>query len=132
VGIQSMVGFIRIHRNGVHPQYSKRPITITAMLTDPNKKDEILKAQKAKKIARASLPFYITPQQPPTIVSAKNKLYDKADSLKKQNISAKVTRTSIIMPNGSKFTEEVPLLTNAEVLQIDTTETEESEQRWIL
>jgi hypothetical protein len=28
------------------------------------------------------------------------------------------------MPNGSKFTEEVPLLTNAEVLQIDTTETE--------
>jgi putative IMPACT (imprinted ancient) family translation regulator len=28
------------------------------------------------------------------------------------------------MPNGSKFTEEVPLLTNEEVLQIDTTETE--------
>jgi hypothetical protein len=53
--------------------------------------DEILKAQKAKKIARASLSFYITPQQPPSIVSTKNKLYDKADSLKKQNISAKVT-----------------------------------------
>ena len=118
------VDFIRIHRNGVHPQSSKRPITITAKLKDPNKKDEILKAQKAKKIARVSLPFYITPQQPPSIVSAKNKLYDKADSLKKQNISAKVARNSIIMPNGSTFTEEVPLLSNADVLQIDTSETE--------
>lgn len=119
------VSFVRIHRNGVLHKKSDRPVTITAKLTDRNKKDEILNAQKSKKIARVSLPFYITPQQPPALVSARNKLFDKSDSLKKQNISVKISRNSIVLPNGSKYSEEVPLLSNAAVLKIDQTESEQ-------
>lgn len=122
------VNFIRIHRNGVRPQNSDRPVTITAKLTDRSKKDEILSAQKVKKIAKVSLPFYITPQQPPSLVSARNKLFDKSDSLKKQNINVKISRNNIIMPNGSKYREEVPLLTNADVLQIDPSKTEKLDE----
>lgn len=81
--------------------------------------------KKVKKIARVSLPFYITPQQPPSLVSARNKLFDKSDSLKKQNISVKISRNSIVLPNGSKYREEVPLLSNAAVLKIDQTESEQ-------
>ncbi|XP_062585836.1 uncharacterized protein LOC134247500 [Saccostrea cucullata] len=56
------VKFVRIHRNGVRPQHSDRPVSITAKLMDGKKKDEILSAQKIKKIAKVPLPFYITPQ----------------------------------------------------------------------
>lgn len=119
------ISFVRIHRNGVLHKKSDRPVSITAKLTDRNKKDKILNAQKSKKIARVSLPFYITPQQPPSLVSARNKLFDKSDSLKKQNISVKISRNSIVLPNGSKYSEEVPLLSNAAVLKIDQTESEQ-------
>lgn len=98
---------------------SNRPVSITAKLTDRNKKHEILNAQKIKIIARVSIPFYITPQQPFSLVSARNKLYDKSDSLKKQNISVKISKNSIVLPNGSKYNEEVPLLSTAAVLKID-------------
>lgn len=122
------VEFVRIHRNGVQPQRSGRPVTITAKLTDPNKKDEVLSAQKVKKVAKTSLPFYITPQQPLSLVSARNKLYDKADSLKKQNIGVRLSRNGISMPNGSKYSEEVPFLSNAAVLQIDSADTENMDE----
>lgn len=80
--------------------------------------------KKVKKL-QVSLPFYITPQQPPALVSARNKLFDKSDSLKKQNISVKISRNSIVLPNGSKYSEEVPLLSNAAVLKIDQTESDQ-------
>jgi hypothetical protein len=58
------VSFVRIHRNSVRGTYNSRPVTITAKLTDCDKKDEILKAQKVKKIQKVRLPFFITVQDP--------------------------------------------------------------------
>lgn len=40
------VRVVWIHRNGIHHKTSDRPVSITAKLTDRNKKDEILNAQK--------------------------------------------------------------------------------------
>eukprot|EP00105_Crassostrea_gigas_P007770 XP_011422110.1 PREDICTED: protein IMPACT homolog [Crassostrea gigas] len=37
----------------------------------------------------------------------------------------KISRNSIVLPNGSKYSEEVPLLSNAAVLKIDQTESEQ-------
>lgn len=91
------VEFVIIHRNGIRGVHNGKPVTITAKLADRAKKEEILNAQKAKKIARQRLPFFITPQQPPVVVSSKNKIYDKANSLKKQSISAKVKQDQIIL-----------------------------------
>lgn len=116
------VEFVRIHRNGVRPQFNDKPVTITAKLKDRNKKDEILNAQRLKKIAKQRLPFFITPQQPAPLTSARNKLFDKADSFRKQNINVKVQRNEITMPNGTKYEEEVPLISSADALQISSEE----------
>lgn len=116
------VEFVRIHRNGVRPQFNNKPVTITAKLLDRNKKDEILNAQRLKKIAKQRLPFFITPQLPTPLTSARNKLFDKADSFRKQSINVKVHRNEIIMPNGSKYEEEVPLISSADTLQISAEE----------
>lgn len=75
------VSFVRIHRNGVYHKKSDRPVSITAKLTDRNKEDKILNAHKIQITARVSVPFYITPQQLPSLVSARNKLVDKSYSL---------------------------------------------------
>ncbi|XP_078329832.1 uncharacterized protein LOC111132195 [Crassostrea virginica] len=112
------VKFSIIHRNGIRAMNNGKPVSITARLTDRTKKDEILNAQRAKKIAKQRLPFFITPQQPPVIHANKNKIYDKANSLKKQNISAKVKRDQIILGDGSVYQEEVPLIQNSDALQI--------------
>lgn len=119
------VQFVRIHRNGIRPQHnSDRPITITAKLTDRNKIHVILNAQKQKKIAKQSLPFFITTQQPASVVAARNRLYDTADSLRKQNISAKIKKNNIILPNGSSYKDDVPFLSNADALMITPEDTE--------
>lgn len=118
------VQFVRIHRNGIRPQYNNRPVTITAKLVDGKKKEDILNAQKLKKIEKKTLPFFITPQQPPSINSAKNKLYDKADSLRKQNINARVQGNRLMMPNGAAYVEEIPLISSADALQISPEETD--------
>lgn len=55
----------------------------------------------------------------------RNKLIDKSDSLKKQNISVNISRNSIVLPNGSKYNEEVPLFSKAEVLHIDQAASEQ-------
>ena len=118
------VEFVIIHRNGIRGVHNGKPVTITAKLADRAKKEEILNAQKAKKIARQRLPFFITPQQPPVVVSNKNKIYDKANSLQKQSISAKVKRDQIILGDGSSYQEEVPLIRNSDALQITSEETQ--------
>ena len=118
------VQFVRIHRNGIRPQQNCRPVIITAKLVDGKKKEDILNAQKLKKIEKKTLPFFITPQQPPSINSAKNKLYDKADSLRKQNINARVQGNRLMMPNGAAYVEEIPLISSADALQISPEETD--------
>ncbi|XP_062598059.1 protein IMPACT homolog [Saccostrea cucullata] len=119
------VSFVRIHRNGVRPEYnSDRPVSITAKLTDRSKINTILNAQKLKKMAKQPLPFFITTQQPASIVSARNKVYDTAESLKTQNITAKIQKNHVILPNGARYKEDVPFLTNADALLVTAEETE--------
>ena len=77
-----------------------------------------------KKIAKQSLPFFITTQQPASVVAARNRLYDTADSLRKQNISAKIKKNNIILPNGSSYKDDVPFLSNADALMITPEDTE--------
>ena len=76
------VEFVRIHRNG--------PITITSKLTYRNMIHFIHNATIQQKIAKQSLPFFITTQQPASVVAGRNRLYDNENSLRKQNISAKI------------------------------------------
>ncbi|XP_062582155.1 protein IMPACT homolog [Saccostrea cucullata] len=119
------VSFVRIHRNGVRPEYnSDRPVSITAKLTDRSKINTILNAQKLKKIAKQPLPFFITTQQPASIVSARNKVFDTADSLRSQNITVKIQKNQVILPNGSTYKDDVPFLTNADALLVTPEETE--------
>lgn len=103
------VSLVRILRNGVRLKKSNHQVSITAKLTDRIKKDKILNAQKINEIA--CIP--------------RNKLIDKSDSLKKQNISVNISRNSIVLPNGSKYNEEVPLFSKAEVLHIDQAASEQ-------
>lgn len=119
------VDFIRIHRNGVRAQHNGKPVSITAKLSDRSKKDEILNAQKTKKIEKQKLPFFISPQQPPSIVATKNKTYDKFNSLRRQNISARLHRDHILLGDGSTYKEEVPIITNADALQITPEQTQD-------
>ncbi|XP_061185782.1 uncharacterized protein LOC133193881 [Saccostrea echinata] len=117
--------FVRIHRNGARPQYnSDRPVSITAKLTDRSKINTILNAQKLKKIAKQPLPFFITTQQPASIVSARNRVYDTAESLRSQNITVKIQKNQIILPNGSSYKDDVPFLSNADALLVTPEETE--------
>lgn len=119
------VDFVRIHRNGVRAQHNGKPVSITAKLSDRSKKDEILNAQKTKKIEKQKLPFFISPQQPPSIVATKNKTYDKFNSLRRQNISARLHRDHILLGDGSTYKEEVPIITNADALQITPEQTQD-------
>lgn len=84
------VDFVRIHRNGVRAQHNGKPVSITAKLSDRSKKDEILHENQKKKNEKKKLPFFISPQQPHSTVATKNKTYDKFNSLRRQNISAKL------------------------------------------
>ncbi|XP_061195102.1 uncharacterized protein LOC133203309 [Saccostrea echinata] len=119
------VSFVRIHRNGARPQYnSDRPVSITAKLTDRSKINTILNAQKLKKIAKQPLPFFITTQQPASIVSARNRVYDTAESLRSQNITVKIQKNQIILPNGSSYKDDIPFLSNADALLVTPEETE--------
>lgn len=58
-------------------------------------------------------------------VSAGNKLFYESDSLKKQNTSVKISRNSIVLPNVSLYSEQIPLLSNAAVQQIDQAKIEQ-------
>ena len=120
LGVQ--VSFVRIHRNSVRGTYNSRPVTITAKLTDRNKKDEILKAQKTKKLQKVRLPFFITAQEPPAIIEERKRLYSISDSLRENKIKTKVERGKIILPNGDIFCDPVPKLETSDVLQLNPDE----------
>uniref|UniRef100_K1Q9C7 IMPACT-like protein n=1 Tax=Magallana gigas TaxID=29159 RepID=K1Q9C7_MAGGI len=55
----------------------------------------------------------------------KNKTYDKFNSLRRQNISARLHRDHILLGNGSTYKEEVPIITNADALQITPEQTQD-------
>ena len=69
------VEFVRIHRNGP-PRQSGYPVTITGRLVDRSKKDAILQTQRLKKIDKVKLPFFITAQEPPSVVEQRKRLYE--------------------------------------------------------
>jgi hypothetical protein len=71
------------------------------------------------------------PQQPPSINSTKNKLIEKADSLRKQNINARVQGNCIMMSNSADYVEEIPLISSAEALQISPEETDSLDEVFI-
>ena len=121
------VEFVRIHRNGMQPHHGGRPISITAKLADRDKKQEILSAQKLKKSENKKLPFSITAQEPVVRVEERRRTYEKSDSFRSQNIHTKVHKNNIIMPNGDQYADEIPLLTNSEVLQITQDQVESLE-----
>ncbi|KAK3093349.1 hypothetical protein FSP39_014330 [Pinctada imbricata] len=114
--------FVRIHRNGFKRGFGGKPISITGKLEDRNQKDQILAAMKEKKSTGERLPFHITAQEPPQLIEERKKLYEKSNSFRKQNINTRISGKHIILPNGSQYAEEIPLLTNADVLQIPETE----------
>lgn len=66
------VQFVRIHRNSVKGVVNSKPVSITGKLVDRKMKDELLQAQKSKKMAKVTLPFFITTQEPTVMVEEKN------------------------------------------------------------
>ena len=62
------------------------------------------------------MPFFITTQQPASVVAARNRLYDTADSLRKHNISTKIKKNNIILPNGSNYKDVVTFLSNTDAV----------------
>lgn len=112
------VSFVRIHRNSVKGMMNSRPVSITAKLVDRSKKDEILQAQKAKKLQRVKLPFFITSQDPPVVLEERKRLYAISDSLREQKIKSKVERGRLILPNGEYYRDPVPKIETADALQI--------------
>ncbi|XP_048779381.2 uncharacterized protein LOC125682836 [Ostrea edulis] len=122
LGVQ--VSFVRIHRNSAKGTYNSRPVTITAKLVDRSKKDEILKAQKARKLEKIRLPFYITSQDPPAIREERKRLYDISDSLRENKIKARVERGRVTLPNGDAYIDPVQKIETSDTLQITPDEIE--------
>lgn len=58
-------------------------------------------------------------------MATKNKTYDKFNSLRRQNISARLHRDHILLGDGSTYKEEVPIITNADALQITPEQTQD-------
>ena len=85
----------------------------------------ILNAPKQQKIAKQSLSFFITTQQPASIIAARKQVERKKnpDSLRNQNISAKIKKNNIILPNVSSY-KDIPCLSNTEALMVTPKETE--------
>jgi hypothetical protein len=100
-------------------------VTITAKLTDRDKKDEILKAQKVKKLQKVRLPFFITAQDPSAIMEERKRLYSISDSLRENKTKTKVERGRIILPNGDVYSDPVPKLETSDVLQLHPDEIED-------
>ncbi|XP_022335963.2 uncharacterized protein LOC111132447 [Crassostrea virginica] len=117
------VRFVRIHRNSVRGRINSNPVTITGKLVDPGKKNQILQAKKAKKQG-ARLPFFITAQEPASVVEERKRLYQITDFLKGQNIYAKVEKNRITIPNGGKYEEPIPKLEISDALQLDVSQVE--------
>lgn len=118
------VQFVRIHRNSVKGVVNSKPVSITGKLVDRKMKDELLQAQKSKKMAKVTLPFFITTQEPTVMVEEKKRLYAISDMLRSQNIRTKVERGRIVLPNGEKYQEPIPKLESSDVLQIATQDVE--------
>ncbi|XP_062602165.1 uncharacterized protein LOC134263799 [Saccostrea cucullata] len=116
------VDFVRIHRNSVRGVVNSRPVSITGKLRDRTKKDELLRAQKAKKSENVNLPFFITSQEPASVVEERKRLYAISDSLRKQNIKSKIEKGAVIMPDGKKYQDPIPKLEAADALQIPVDE----------
>ena len=116
------VQFVRIHRNGNKPYANGKPVSITGKLTDRNQKTAILQAQKAKKADKIKIPFFVTAQEPNVTVENRKRLYGISDNFRKNNQSTKVVKNTVLMPNGSVYEEEVPKLSNADILQITSEE----------
>ena len=76
-----------------------KPISITGRLVDRGKKDEILKAQKAKKLDNVHLPFHITAQEPISVVENRKRLYNISDNFRKNDIMTKVTKDKVVLPD---------------------------------
>ena len=85
---------------------NSRPVTITGKLVDSGKKKKTLQAQKAKKQG-ANLSFFITTNEPASIVEERKRLFQITDSLKSQNINEK---NRITIPNGAKYEEPISKL----------------------
>ena len=118
------VEFVRIHRNGP-PRQSGYPVTITGRLVDRSKKDAILQAQRLKNLNKVKLPFFITAQEPPSVVEQRKRLYEISDVHRKQGINTKVSKNQIILPSGHPYVDDVMPLSNADVLQLPAAETVE-------
>lgn len=79
---------------------NSRPVSITAQFVDRSKKTEIQQGQKAKKLQRVKLTFFITSKDPPEVLEEHKMLYAISDSLREQMIKSKVERGQLILPNG--------------------------------
>ncbi|XP_062584571.1 uncharacterized protein LOC134246255 [Saccostrea cucullata] len=79
---------------------------------------------RSRKLLKQPLPFFNTTQQPASIVSARNKVFDTAECLHSQNITVKIQKNQVILPNGSRYKDDVPFLTNADALLVTPEETE--------
>ena len=121
------VEFVRIHRNGFTKPGRDTPVSITGRLVDRGKKDEILKAQKAKKLDNVHLPFHITAQEPISVVENRKRLYNISDIFRKNDIMTKVTKDKVVLPDGNPCTEEVKPIENADILLVNTETIDELE-----
>ena len=121
------VEFVRIHRNGFTKAGRDKPISITGRLVDRGKKDEILKAQKAKKLDNVHLPFHITPQEPISVVENRKRLCNISDNFRKNDIMTKITKDKVVLPDGKPCTEEVKPIENADILLVNTETIDELE-----
>lgn len=89
---------------------NSRPVSITAQFVDRSKKTEIQQGQKAKKLQRVKLTFFITSKDPPEVLEEHKMLYAISDSLREQMIKSKVERGQLILPNGEHYQDPVQSL----------------------
>lgn len=115
------IQFVRIHRNSVNGAVNSKPVSITGKLVDRKKKDELLQAQKSKKLVKVTQPFFITEQNPQLWLRRKSAF---SDMLRSQNIRTKIERGHIVFPNGEKYHEPISKLESSDVLQIVTGDVE--------
>ncbi|XP_061185539.1 protein IMPACT homolog [Saccostrea echinata] len=75
-----------------------------------------------KKSENVNLPFFITAQEPASVLEERKRLYAISDSMRKQNIKTKIEKGGVVMPDGKRYQDPIPKLEAADALQLPVDE----------
>ena len=113
------VKFDRIHRSGATGPQSKRPRIIVAHLSDPSRKEVLMKAAAAyRKSSPDEDGIRFSNQYPEDIRDKRQRLFQKCNQYQEENIQCQVKHDKLVFKqNGSVYQEKVHTPKPFEILE---------------